>query len=179
MILRLVLFAGLCVQVIAVGAAAKSTSTSKKSAPTLVREGSEICPLLSSIDPARQGKGGVGGEKSLLVELSPTIQIPAMIEMTSKGHGILKIANLELMIYDDHNDGTLFEPRCVNILMEDRSGDGIKDLELSGTLAEMDDNKVLATSVMQRTYIFSRQRNRFNPRGAATAGPMEISINRK
>jgi hypothetical protein len=60
------------------------------------------------------------------------ISADAHIEFTAKGNGHLSVAGLIVRVYDDHDDGRVFEPRLLNIVFVDVTGDSYTDLIISG-----------------------------------------------
>jgi hypothetical protein len=66
------------------------------------------------------------------IELGKGIKITARTELTSKGNGVLMIKNLELRIYDAHNDAAYFQDALLKTEFADIDGDGYKDLVISG-----------------------------------------------
>lgn len=65
------------------------------------------------------------------VRLGNGVTTAASIEVTSKGNGSLKILNLNVRVYDAHDDMTLFEPSMANVRFIDLDGDGFLDLFIS------------------------------------------------
>lgn len=66
------------------------------------------------------------------IEVDQTTQLPASIEVSSKGNGVLRIANLELKVYDDHDNGVVFKDAMGHIEFADLNDDGAKDLIIFG-----------------------------------------------
>ena len=78
--------------------------------------------------------GGMPGEleDSRDVRIGKDVTFRATIAVTNKGNGTLSIANLRLRVYDDHDDGLIYQGRLLDIAFVDLSGGGYKDLIVSG-----------------------------------------------
>src|SRR5713226_3522996 len=77
----------------------------------------------SDLKPA---KDGMPGEEELTREVvvAPDVKLLAKIEVSAKGNGSLRIANLDLKVFDGHNDGIYYEHEMLNIDFSDIDGDG-------------------------------------------------------
>lgn len=125
----------------------------------VVERGEEVCTLFKSFGPD-------GGSWEIEIKLSKQFNIKGELEMTSKGNGTLRVANLHFRLYDDHNDGVLFDKRCLNVTLKDLNHDGILDLEVSGAIQEMDEkdeDKVLRTRFIRKGYIYDQKTKTFVP----------------
>lgn len=75
------------------------------------------------------------------VEIHPGFFLPAELNVSSKGNGILTIANLEFQAFDSHGDGGVFRNKLLNIKLVDFSRDGYKDLVVYGLEDEYDEKE--------------------------------------
>src|SRR5437899_5551648 len=110
----------------------------------------------------KPAKDGMPGEQELTSEviIAPNIKLVATIEVTSKGNGSLRIANLDLKVFDDHDDGAYYENEMLNIDFSDIDGDGKRELLISGIVCFTDDtgDKVLRREAV--VFIYALQPNR-------------------
>jgi hypothetical protein len=85
---------------------------------------------------------GMPGELSFqrMISVAAGFEMLARIEITSKGNGILGIANLRLKVFDSHDDGTYFENGLLNIDFKDIDGDGKREMIISGIVCITDEN---------------------------------------
>ena len=58
----------------------------------------------------------------------------AKIEVTAKGNGFLEMGNLDLRVFKEHNNGSLFEGGLLHVEFVDLTGSGYKDLVISGVV---------------------------------------------
>lgn len=81
---------------------------------------------------------GMHGEQEWngLFQLDETHALPATVEVTSKGNGTLSVGNVAVRVYDDHDDGNLYEPRMLRVLTLDLDDDGWMDLLIVGRRLE-------------------------------------------
>lgn len=66
------------------------------------------------------------------IRLGQDVSFPARLEVNSKGNGLLGICNLNLKVYDDHDDGRLYEGSLLRTVFTDLDEDGFRDLIISG-----------------------------------------------
>jgi hypothetical protein len=66
------------------------------------------------------------------VEVGRGIRLPVTIEVTVRRNGTLKVANLELRVLDEYDDGQLYEGGLLHVEFIDVTGDGLKDLVVTG-----------------------------------------------
>src|SRR5258708_1925978 len=52
-------------------------------------------------------------EKSF--QIGPDRSIPVIIQVTNKGNGTMKVANLDLKVFDEHDDGQVFDPPLLHV----------------------------------------------------------------
>jgi len=69
------------------------------------------------------------------IVIAPGLVFNAVIEVTSKGNGILKIVNLKkVKVYDGHDDGDVYRNMLLTIKFADFDGDGYRDLVIYGII---------------------------------------------
>lgn len=107
-------------------------------------------------------KDGMPGEEGLQreVTLATGVKISAVIEVTAKGNGRLRIGNLDLKVFDGHNDGIYYENEMLNIDFSDIDGDGKREMLISGIVcfADAKGDKVLRREAV--VFIYALQPNR-------------------
>jgi len=107
-------------------------------------------------------KDGMPGEQGLKKEvvLAPGVKLSAIIEVSAKGNGSLRIGNLVLKLVDDHSDGSYYEDGMLNIDFCDIDGDGKREMLISGIVCYTDEkgDKVLRREAV--VLIYQLQPNR-------------------
>ena len=68
------------------------------------------------------------------IKISDTVETTIMLELTSKGNGLLQILGETLHIYDSHNDQAFYENGMLLVSFIDLDKNGFKDLLISGTV---------------------------------------------
>ena len=58
---------------------------------------------------------------------------PMKFEITTKGNGSISLPGLNIRIYDNHDDGLVFESKLLKCEWKDIDEDGFLDLAVSGT----------------------------------------------
>ncbi|MDQ7048347.1 MAG: hypothetical protein Q9M92_01940 [Enterobacterales bacterium] len=99
--------------------------------------------------------------QNTIVKLSKKISIPAVISVNRKGNGSMVVANLELMVYDDHNNGLVFDRGGASILLVDLNGDETKELVISSGLIHTDDDGAKRHSYFVRGYRYDTASDKF------------------
>ena len=112
----------------------------------------------SDLKPA---KHGMPGEEEVTKEVvvAPNVKLVAKIEVSAKGNGSLRMANLDLKIFDDHDDGIYYENEMLYIDFSDIDGDGNRELLISGIVCFTDEkgDKVLRREAV--VFIYALQPN--------------------
>jgi hypothetical protein len=107
-------------------------------------------------------KDGMPGEEGLQKEvvMAAGVKMSATIEVTAKGNGSLRIGNLNLRIFDSHNDGSYYEGEMLGVDFADLDGDGKRELVISGIVCLTDEkgDKVLRREAV--VFIYALQPNR-------------------
>lgn len=67
-----------------------------------------------------------------LIDVGKGVTVTARTELTRKGNGVLSVKNLELRIYDAHDDAAYFQDSFLKTEFADVDGDGFKDIVISG-----------------------------------------------
>ena len=112
-----------------------------------------------------QRAGGIPGEEELKTNIiiGPNVTLPATIEVTARKNGTLKIANLSLKILDEYDDGLLYVGGMLHTEFVDVSGDGYKDLVITGTIAHTGDKEgdPIIYSTVTVIYVFDVKQREF------------------
>ena len=99
--------------------------------------------------------------------ISKNLSFNAVIEVTSKGNGILKVANLKnVKVYDAHDDGDMYRNTLLTIKFADFDGDGYRDLVIYGITDFYSDDdkpreKIQESRPVIRLYRFNPQKREF------------------
>jgi hypothetical protein len=77
---------------------------------------------------------GMPGERQYdrTVDVGRGIRLPVTIEVTVRRNGTLKVANLEVRVLDEYDDGQVYEGGLLHVEFVDVTGDGLKDLVITG-----------------------------------------------
>jgi hypothetical protein len=107
----------------------------------------------------RPGAGLMPGEErmSKQVKLASNMIMAATIEVTAKGNGSLRLGNLNLRIFDSHNDGQFFENGMLDVDFSDLDGDERSEVIISGIVCFTDES---GDTVLRRealVFIYSLQ----------------------
>ncbi len=118
------------------------------------------------IENTELGSDNFGGMKAVKnVEISKDVTFQAEIEVTSKGNGLLKVANLsQVKVYDAHHDTGLFRDNLLSVVFSDINSDGFKDLVISGINDVYDDKGTLiGFHPILHIFMFDSGKNGFKP----------------
>jgi len=112
----------------------------------------------SDLNPLKDGMPGEEGLQREVV-LAPDVKMSAVIEVTAKGNGRMRIGNLDLKVFDSHDDGSYYENGLLNIDFTDIDGDGKRELIISGIVCFTDEkgDKVLRREAV--VFIYALQPN--------------------
>lgn len=80
--------------------------------------------------PAKAMQGEERYEKKF--SLGVGVSADVTIDVTAKGNGYMSLLNLRLKVFDEHDDGAIYEGGLLHIDFVDLDGDGFKDLVISG-----------------------------------------------
>ena len=89
------------------------------------------------------------------LKLNSNLQFTVTLEGTSKGNGTLKVHNLYLRIFDQHDDGLVYEGNSLNIDFKDLNNDKLNEIIITGTLKYTGNNETDPVSYKPFTQIFS------------------------
>ena len=89
------------------------------------------------LEEFKPAKDGMPGEREYRkkIEIGPDLRFNAAIDVTAKGNGTLRIVNLKLRVFDEHDDGAVYVGGLLHVEFVDITGDGFKDLVITGTVA--------------------------------------------
>jgi len=113
------------------------------------------------MEDLRPAKGGIPGEREFRqkVAFGAGVTFEASIEVTSKGNGLLKMANLNLKVFDSHDDGVYYENGLLKIDFPDLDGDGRREIVISGTVCFTEEKTGQFTRREPIVYIFRLSNN--------------------
>lgn len=100
--------------------------------------------------------------------------MPVVVEVTTKGNGMMRALNVEVPVYDVHNDGNLFRNWLLNVELADLDGDGFKDLIIFGIVDNTDEKSGRVVSSMSVTAIFHYDSARKSMKLRFFSGPDEL-----
>ncbi len=89
------------------------------------------------------------------LEFNNKLQFNVMLEGTSKGNGTLKIHNLNLRLFDQHDDGVVYEGGLLKIDFKDLNNDKLSEIIITGILKYTGENESDPVSYESFTQIFS------------------------
>ena len=110
----------------------------------------------------KPAKDGMPEELELTREMiiARNTKLVAKIEVSAKHNGSLRIANLDLKVFDGHADGAYYENEMLNVDFSDIDGDGKRELIISGIVCFTGDkgDEVLRREAV--VFIYALQSNR-------------------
>ncbi len=110
-------------------------------------------------------KDGIPGEQSYqqTIDIGPNVKIDATVEATVRRNGTLRVANLKLKVLDEYDDGSMYVGGLLHVEFTDISGDGLKDLVITGTVANTGDKESdpVTYSTVTSIYIFDSNKKEF------------------
>lgn len=89
------------------------------------------------------------------IELNKQLHFNIALEGTSKGNGTLKVHNLNLRLFDQHDDGIVYKGGSLNLDLKDLNGDNIKDLIITGILKYTGDDESSPATYEALTQIYT------------------------
>ncbi|MDP0496616.1 MAG: hypothetical protein Q7Q73_10445 [Verrucomicrobiota bacterium JB024] len=92
----------------------------------------EVFPLSHEFCVSQLGNGEE--DYTYRVDISQNVYLPATIQVTSKGNGVLYLSNLALRIIDGHYDGAVFDKDRLTVEVVDLNQDGFGDLFAFGSV---------------------------------------------
>src|SRR5205814_1025774 len=110
-------------------------------------------------------KDGIPGEQSYqqTIDIGPNVKFDATVEATVRRNGILRVANLKLKVLDEYDDGSKYVGGLLHVEFTEISGDGFKDLVITGTVANTGDKESdpVTYSTVTAIYIFLPKEKEF------------------
>ena len=106
-------------------------------------------------------KDGMPGEEhwARRIKVGPGVTFPATVNVTARRNGMLEFANLKLRILKEYDDGMVYVGGLLHVEFIDISGDGYKDLVVTGTVIHTgekeEDPKVYET--VTSIYVFDKR----------------------
>lgn len=93
------------------------------------------------------------------------------LETTTKGNGGLSIGNLVIRMLDNHDDGFVYEPECLEIRFVDLDADEVEELVVEGNAVQTElPHRVLT---VRGVFTFDVARGRFEI--VSLAGPVDFA----
>ena len=127
---------------------------------TTSTHGAEIERILrSDLRPLKDGMPGEEGLKREIV-LAPGVKMTATIEVTAKGNGNMRIGNLNLKVFDEHDDGSYYENGLLNIEFPEINGDGKRQMVISGIVCFTDEKREKVVRREAVVYIYALRPDR-------------------
>lgn len=93
--------------------------------------------------------------KSVEIKISNSRVFSAKSEITTKGNGTIQLGNLLIRVYDTHDDGIVYKNNELEVYLQDLTGDGNRELILTGVLAFSDDDDSIPIIYLPITEIIS------------------------
>lgn len=95
----------------------------------------------SLIEPEEENRAADNPNETIEghVVMTDGTAVPWTFSITSKGNGLLDIANLRIRVYDDHDDGVTFNPWLLRSTVFEDSNGRCSRLELIGTRVYFDE----------------------------------------
>ena len=84
------------------------------------------------------------------IEIARGIRIETVFEITSKGNGGVDLPGLYVRVYDDHDDGVVFQDHLLRCEWRDIDNDGFRDFVVNGIAIRTDENSGSVSSVPVR-----------------------------
>ncbi len=89
------------------------------------------------------------------LKLNNNLQFNVILEGTSKGNGTLKIHNLNLRIFDQHDDGVVYEGDVLKVDFKDLNDDKLNEIIITGILKYTGDDESDSVNYESFAQIFS------------------------
>ena len=89
------------------------------------------------------------------LKLNNHLQFNVILEGTPKGNGTLKIHNLHLRVFDQHDDGIVYEGGLLKIDFKDLNNDKLNEIIITGILKHTGNNESDPANYSPFTQIFS------------------------
>lgn len=86
--------------------------------------------LIKSIKESLQKNKSVASK----INISKNISIPVAFDTTKKGNGTLNLNGLLIRIFDQHDDGVVYQNSYLNLELKDLNDDNIKEIIFTGII---------------------------------------------
>jgi hypothetical protein len=138
------------------------TSFSANAAQSAIelKTGQELCTIFKTMKATLKGPEV---ERKIHVKVGKEEALTGNLSLTSKGNGTLRIANLLLRTFDEHDDGTVYKDSCLSVRFKDPNKEGYPIFEVSGIALMTDDksDKPLAEQKVELQYKYVPKERRF------------------
>jgi len=95
------------------------------------------------------------GMDQRVVELNKHLRFKVALEGTSKGNGTLKIHNLKLRLFDQHDDGIVYQGGSLKLDLKDINDNRRKELIITGTIKYTGDDDADPATYESFTQIYT------------------------
>ncbi len=97
------------------------------------------------------------------ISIGGNIDAEVVIEVTDKGNGGMELLNLRLKVVDNHDDGAVYVGGLLHVEFVDITGDGFKDLVITGTVMHTGEKETDPRSFETVTsiYLFDPKKKEF------------------
>jgi hypothetical protein len=150
----------------------------KKSAPkrvaTKVTSGKQICQLVEKIAAT-----GIPQQKDIDIPVSAKFTVSGKLGAIDKTIGTLHIGNLFFRATATAGEGLVYEEKCLKIAFPDLDNDGVKDLEVSVSIKNLDPKtNALAAGLQhyERTFIYHPLEKIYEPMSGSPNPFVELLI---
>lgn len=115
----------------------------------------------------RPDKDGMPGEEKYEreIEIGPGVKFAAVVEVTVRGNGTLRVANLdELRVFDEYDDGAVYVGGLLHVEFVDITNDGYKDLVITGTVVHTGEKETdpRTYETVTSIYVFDPKKKEFH-----------------
>jgi len=93
-------------------------------------------------------------EWNKVIDIGHNLTYPAKLRVTAKGNGGLEFVNLNLHVYDYHDNGRYFEGGLAHVEFIDLNGDGYKDIVVLATVIYTEDEQTGESISITKPAIF-------------------------
>lgn len=118
---------------------------------------------LSEFQTSKENPALMSGEMRFehTFELGKDRSLPVVVEVTSKGNGIMRALNVEFPVYKSHDDGDLFRNCLLDVELIDVDGDKYKDMIVYGIVDHTDEKsgKIISSEPILAIYHYDHVQN--------------------
>jgi hypothetical protein len=125
-----------------------------------IKPGQEICPIFKNMKTTLKESEV---ERKIRVKIGKGETLSGVLSLTSKGNGTLRLANLLLRVFDEHDDGIVYKDSCLKVQFKNINNDGYLDLDVSGIALTTDEksDKPLDEQKVELQYRYVPKERRF------------------